>query len=614
MDERKMAIETTISFLGEELFREATLFFERLNEDDSDIVIFVSRKAYLMYTIAKKCGFVLRDGKCAYSDRILTTPNYLMGINYNDKRVILVDDTVTNGETVLRLYEQLTADNNEFKCKSITIFVFATNTENKISEKMKPEIKSVFNTHIMMTQNQLADFSLKEVNLVHALGMVYFLELPIFHSASVTPEFFSTIENCVKKMEHNGWRSEPYKITDSDEVPFYETVLLVPEKEVIPSAFTSLFECIKYSYVKHELTLDDGQKDIFYSVNFVPIKIWEYVNDEFALNFFSQLSNALSSGEHLRKYLGKLLLCNWEDDITVSNIHKSVTHILSYCLGCEFFNSLNLENIKLTQVSTDEHLDEDFIEFVKGIKVNEIKIIADILRSICNTRNNLDLPENLVPMQEELLITSENLSEYINKIKSSNGDEFYTRVFLKELMRVRKNDEALSSKIVSLSHIRKVLGEAVTDSTFRTAIIEMIETSVCSFSALHHKMYTTNWVLKALSPGENSFIALYDRFAPKYFNALNMFILGIGSYERMKSHVDKFQEVCAPLRADDEPYIDVEKVICNELNDEILFDKYYLPSFKLSVSPKHSHYDCESEAYDLGEKLAISNECDIIRK
>jgi hypothetical protein len=586
MDINKWAIETTKSIIGTELYSDAFNFFTALNDRNDDVIIFVTRKAHLMHKAANKCGFLFYN-KIIYSDRIIDKPCPPEDSRFKDKRVVLVDDVINSGSTISTLYERLADEKNGYGCKSVSVFVFARNIDYELPDS----ISSVLDSHLLMDTNQVRAFAINEVRLVHELGMVYFLELPIYHADFFTKDEYEDITRKLNGLK-SSWTKEKYRVKLSS--LSQEAFLFVPKKK-LSNVFPTLLEFVRFNAVRH-LSEDNEER---YSWNFVPIFISEYINNDFAVTFLTRLSEELPNGKYLRNYLNGFTSSDWDDEIFVENIHRTVTYILSYCIGLEFFADLCLEKWKDYQVSREAHLSKDFITFIDEFSENDLPTVKRIINELKDTieiRNFPDVPNEL------------NRKYVLNAIEGVS-EEDSLRMNIEQLLfecknsRIKEPDKQHMAK-VQIKDIVKAMSENAKNAYLRSAIMRMIETSVCSFSTVRHKLNGVVWIVKAFSPGENAFFAMYSKFPPKYFNALNMFSLGVGGYEKMIPHLDRFQEICVPvLEKIGERKISVKEVVEKELSSKDLFNSYFLTGICDMESEDAYDSYCDSLAYEEGRKF-----------
>jgi hypothetical protein len=558
-----MAKALTRKILGAH-FNDFEEFFNQINGSIYDVVVFISRKAYLLYIAAKMCGIELDENiKVIYSDRILKKPDD-DEFRFADRNVLLVEDAIGKAAKLGLVYAQLKDAPENERCAALDAFCFACNMDIPSDKRCINE--NDFQYLVPMTTQEVNDFSAKQVELIHKLGLAYTLELPIYSKKQLDYTQFMDTRIILDEIQKQGWDKEEYALELRRDTPLLgpnnSSCLYVPSNvftaAIAPHVLTE-HVVFKYAGYASDENIEDEQKIFSYAI--VPVVLLDGIVFKNALTFFTTLagSDQVTNARSLASWLEKLeAFVGGDKSLHAFNIHKSLTYLLSYCLGLRFSGSSGVLS-ETSRASAERHFGKRFInDFVHTLTLKDVAIIEGLLpillsceetpaQTATNDRlfdlDKLDGNE-LVAMSYSAYTASEQADDCIKhgrqyvadialtvkKLASLLPDNGYYFVSLRQLL------VKLSSDSISANHI------------MRHILLHQADISVFSFDLYLNE--TSERMMKCVIPGENSFLAaLLSVLHEKSLRLLKTFYMGVGKYERMTAHLKEFVDMANPLLA-----------------------------------------------------------------
>lgn len=492
---------------------------------------------------------------------------------FKDKKVLLVDDVINNGTKITSLFDKLTGlisgKETLFKCAAVTIYVFARNIEKNINEKIAEKMSYM----VDMVETDVHQFSLMEVQLAHILGLVYYVEAPIFRLKKLSEEAFQELNQKVNRLVEEGhWLREEYVVDllNKPEWVVKNKYILWPARKMLEFNWPTLSEHVCYSY--NQYVDEDGV--VTYTINFVPLIVFNYYDFDGVSYFLKRLPEIFTDKESDLLELIDVTLGDFlpESD-RYSNIHKVATYLFGLYAGFEFFRELGLSEKMFSLITcpgTEEghlqpkaHYGTEFLSLLSCFNSSNIEVIKSLVTEVNDTFKGNIPPLDICTIEDDCLynfmdmweIESIDLDEFKKEPTIDVGKRFIKAILgeVKELNEKTNNsNEESNNKLAVINKPKKVavdqlfkkmaIGGHEYGRYYRSCIVPLMECSICSADVVSSKDANgVVWLYKALTPGENSFTWLFDHiFREKVLNALWWFIRGVGDFNEMKRHTDVF--------------------------------------------------------------------------
>ena len=559
------------------IFDDILYFFENIKASKYDVVVFISRKAYLLYEMVKMCGIKLdEDVQIIYSDRIIKRPSDGQA-RFKGLNVLLVEDTVNTGgklNTVLQWFN--TKIPEEEKYESVDAVCLACNTDILPHNR---GIKSEdFKYLVAMSGREIKDFSVAQVRATHLLGLAYTLELPIYSRQDLTYTKFMEINNTINSIENSGWNKEKYILELDNDGPILQEgsdacfYVPKPERHFTSKISSNVYsEHVSYKHVSyHE---DASAEEQMHSISIVPMVLMDCINLNTALYFFQKLSETeeLTVKDALVKWLANIKeFAKNDDELLAFNIHKSLTYLLSHCVGLNFSKGTNLFTELTDRASAEKHFGTQFTEdFVYKLTYGDVDIIAGLLHTLTTDfvpealeKNALTCDMGGAEMKNiNELDTVDCLKDaYESYSNSKNDSDFVSRgrKYVRSVSCTFKSQASGKGKYftISLSQLYHKLTaipdrNQLIDAGFIMRHVVLHEIDISSFSFdlcyINDGGENSGIMLKKLVPGENSFLAVMLReFHSKAIKFIRAFYLGTGSFDGVMEHADILLEKANP--------------------------------------------------------------------
>lgn len=490
--------------------RQYIRFCEKLYEiaDKYDYVIFISRKCY--YYTQVILDKMRKDGKdidlpvTVLRDRDLSK---IMDFSIfkNGKKILLVDDTVYTGKTLLKVLDRF--DNEKVDAKGIEIVTFALHPD-AVNAFLKSEHFAIYKKMFqeLFDYSQMAEFITLELQTIQESLYSYVIDLPIFVEKEISAEKFDQM--IVEKK--SAWIFSKYKVKVKDKT--YENGFFVYGNSYLKSRLNPLLielvvKC-RYERKKNK----DGKETVI--CRFTPFAILRSVEYEIMWELFK----ALFKDSDYFKVLGKL---NGGKNELAVTIYRAVVYCLSYFTGIVFQNYI--KNIIDVHLELDKNLSKAEINdsFSKAINriFNEFSVSSFYNR----------LPE----------LPYESIVEYNSGEKSLPDDFHKMQEWFTGWIAVKKNEsllktetEEITEKYVTFEEVEQSLKEYFVfdnQSQFYKCLISILlkalDTGIISNGVA---MIDDKMILRYFKLGESSDILLeYDMtvfYAAiySYYNCLNM--------------------------------------------------------------------------------------------
>ncbi|MCL2703695.1 MAG: hypothetical protein FWE91_08830 [Defluviitaleaceae bacterium] len=617
----------------ERLFR----FFENIKKSDYEVIILVSRKAYILYLVWRLCGCNL-DGKHVYSDRVINKVGRYEKELFRGKKVLLVDDAV---RMAAKLSVLLATLRDKFECAAISVYVYARNVSGKIEDGIAERLFCM----VDMCASEMEEFSLRQVHAIQTIGLVYYIETPISRINTVSSEEMAQIEGLIEKIHNGGtWIKERHEVKLLDALKpdniLEDKYLLVASDKAVTSPWPTFSQHVGYSFVSYS----DG-----YMVSFVPFVALDCFDFDSAKYFMECLRDdvELSRNGNLAEFIEMALGDGLERNVVCVNYQRAVNCILNHCLGFKFFNMLREQGLsdalynKMVYglMPPKAHFGANFNDFIKGLKFEDVAKIEGILERM---QGMFQLEEGQGPFNgydriddyfqfndiedleghPELELVKMHFED-VDPLRRGEGGVDYAKVkaHFGVLMQHCKGRNTFKSKPVRvvLSHAFQNMGldRDAAGICMRKVVVPLMEESVCSSDSFYTRTRDgKEWGSRALIAGENSIKAAYIDIPPVVLNALFAFKIAVGGYERMRENLRGFIENLRPIWPKDVRAVFNERnfeasIRLNYNNEQKFLDivmKGQIEGDEQGVSPLISNDECNREADALGCRISSSPE------
>jgi hypothetical protein len=343
----------------------------------------------------------------------------------------------------------------------------------------------------------------------------------------------------------------------------------------------------------------------------------EYVNRVYAEGFLRGLAKAFPEEEYLTDYVNELLDPSMDDDILCENIHRTMTYILSFCMGLTLQRDLSLDaalfDMKKAQASTDTHFGRTFKKLLTRLERGDgVKVIKELLEAMPapEETDETEPAEGVYKIIENETTSS---LEKLNVYKENGIPEDalkYALEYAEDVIytaKLKNQETQLGNKIIITQLFASMdSGKGIPDKVKRYICMIMTQKSVCAFDVKKIGTGANCRLYKALMPGENSFIAVYNDLPPKCIYALNEFWLGIMEYKDMLQNLHIFDKRCVKwLDNPGRKPVRTQALVKKLMPDEEAFYEYCLSTHDYMGKADEKWNDF---AYKLGRKMRNTNE------
>ncbi len=301
--------------------------FRMAEEKNYNYFIFVSRKCFYYTKIireeieeADKESFIFPEAVEEIRDRdLLKEMDFSI---FESKKILLVDDTLYTGKTLLRLIERITG-----KVKKITIgiAVFAIVAEAIPlffeSPQFAPYDKMCLE---IFSYKQMSQFVIKELQAVQESRHSYVIDLPVFEEIRISEDNF----NKLKEEKNAGWLFTEYDVNIRERAYYngfftYDNGYL---KNVFGEALIALVIKCRYE----PKVTPDNQRMVY--CRFTPFAMFRSMEYQQTMEYFSAL---FADTEYLR-YIQNKKERDGNDTEDFVTIYRAVIYTLSYFTGRVF--------------------------------------------------------------------------------------------------------------------------------------------------------------------------------------------------------------------------------------------------------------------------------------
>lgn len=495
--------------------------FRIANEEHYDYFIFVSRKCYYYTKIV--CEMQGGNNQLSpFSQKVqeIRDRDLLKEMDFSifeSKKILLVDDTLYTGNTVLKIIERMM---KKIKHVTIGIAVFAVvadavplffkNSQFASYNKMCLEIFSYA---------QMSEFVIRELQVIQESGHSYVIDLPVFKEIQISEDYFDKLI----KEKNAGWLFTKYEVnikgrSYNNGFFLYDNKYM---KKVLGDALIDLV--IKCRYERK--VSDDGQRLVF--CRFTPFAILRSMEYEEVWGYFSSL---FANTEYLNCIQnGKREVSTTDDYVT---IYRSVIYTLSYFTGKVFQTyTKNLIGEKPELLKNLSEIDLNIL-FAKGID----QIFSNF--SILNFYKYL--PSIQPGQNQEYEIAENNLPIDMKTIET----------WFMEWISMHKRDYLLDEdagkkgcQTITIEEIEKKLDDQFLFSTknqLQNSLICIILKALDTGMLSNYVMMEKNKILRCFKMGETSdILSEYD--ISVFYAAIYSYYNHIGSTdEKYQQYYDQF--------------------------------------------------------------------------
>jgi hypothetical protein len=357
-------------------------FFNEILSSDTEYVIFLARKAYVLFKVFE--DLVEADGKSkiVLHDRAMDL--YVNSIN-NKSKILIVDDTVLYGRTICNVIDRLFSEFN-VDPDNITVAVFAVNQElidqkrddqeRKISKygdnyrlSFINDEKKLINIPLLYSRNYspvfcnidfIRSLSAKFISVIHASSVPYVDCTPAFEidfsaDDKISSLYMSPENYCRKITTIANISYEYYDIT----TPTLEELKIKAFAVGIPLGINESFSCVR----------------IYLNESLRKIVVIPYV-------FFPAIKNTYEYYDEIKK------LFDLGQNLESLTKNRLLHYYISYILGKHFFDLLqiNCSNIKL--VSSGGIAQQDINRIVTVLNDSDLNQVKEIFSNITPVIDN----------------------------------------------------------------------------------------------------------------------------------------------------------------------------------------------------------------------------------
>lgn len=303
-------------------------FYMKLVEmaDEYSYFIFISRKCYFYTKIIQE--HQKEEDRIPYHklnvhelrDRdILKEMDF--SIFEHGKKVLLIDDTLYTGKTLLRIVERI---RDKVLNPNISIAVFAMTPKALTYFFDKSDFQGYKRMFAeVFTYSQMSEFVIKELQAIQESRHSYVIDLPVFKEVQICPEAFEKLIN----EKNAGWVFTDYKVKIKD-ISFDNGFFIYDNKylkNVMGEALLSLV--IKCRYEKKEN--EHGESKVF--CRFTPFAMLRSVEYKECWKYFISLFQETPFLDYIYKKNS-----DEKDDEDYITLYRSIVYALSYFIGKVF--------------------------------------------------------------------------------------------------------------------------------------------------------------------------------------------------------------------------------------------------------------------------------------
>jgi hypothetical protein len=389
-------------------------FWKRIKEEEWDVLVLVTRKGYWIYQLlADSYEEVRIEEKPVYSDRYLTKA--LDRSFLNEKKVCLVDDTMSSGRNLFRFFCVLKKEG----ITEIVPYVYALNTEfpqDNIWESLGGIYSDVFGVQYSdapkevdafiqdylkrlrcyryLSPANMTDVCLKETELFQNTLCPMVIDLPMLVSRQENGNVLKDSFKLSKTQFHN-------LCEGNENWTYIENVYGGNENtssaDFIKGRLHMPVQCNYFEYqddttrmlcnyfleslvVKCKYRVDEDQN---YYITFTPFAIVRSFEKKDLLKLFEHLFKETKYKEKVEECLNKE-----DNEFIWNNILRSVIYALSLYVGQKFqllLSSFGINQSGYDWIQIGHNSEELFVDTIKNLKVSD-----DMLRDIADSYTKED--------------------------------------------------------------------------------------------------------------------------------------------------------------------------------------------------------------------------------
>lgn len=498
-------------FFNEELFGE-----NELNNKNWDSIIFISRKAYCLFLLLQKNGF-LRTNDCQiYSDRfVMKTLNRNM---FKNEKVCLVDDTITTGKHMLDVCKII---KRRTGCQDLSPLVFAADNGFEKSYaimQLQEECNKSVQPRVKWNASEILRFCTIETLVMYQEKIPYAIELPILSEKNsdyihLTKEQYHTLMAGNKK----------WSFFSSDESGYLQNNIKYGIDIMRDDSIAEFMANYVYKFcVRLQITESDSEYDIVA----IPFAVLKSVNFDELHEFFTLLYKGTSYYEAVERYINENNE-NYAEDIYVA-LYRGVVFNLSEYIGYSFVHYLKVEvlnrdNLSLHECNKKQNFDESFCQSTDEIYKNK-RLEIERLWDIINYHGFSKVSQNSY------------LKRYVNKFIGLSCDYKTMSLYLLALineMRFNQDNNVLmieaeqKEKFITIEDLQATLYMTYPNEE-QSKIDDLLLMCICNMlgqSKLANEIYyekNSNVIYRGFKYGENS-EALLDLSAKVFYVAVKQY-------------------------------------------------------------------------------------------
>lgn len=507
------------------------------------VLLLNTRKGYWIYKVFEKNTEDVHDIEL-YSDRYVRK---IVNVSkLKDKFIYLVDDSLSQGESLLETYRLL----NELGIDQKMIFpvVYALSFDIDIAEKVENARRAgqssevyfweKLNYFIRMSDTEIGDLCMKQTEVLQKEGIPFVIDLPFFYDVR-TDDFAMDF-----KIQMTKGQIEKLKNGD-DRWQFHENSYVFNEKEMFPSFIiqmkdTNLIQITSQfavDFVIEGIYVEREQNDI--QVILIPFAILRSMDKDYLCELWENLFFDCKNPEYLVE------TDELTDDSVSQNIlrgrYRECVYFLSMYVGECFRNymksAIGIE-LEYNYHIMEDHYPEEFIKIVH--KLNEkmrydSEIVYKRLKTISEKRNTVK--ENygqlcLIKGEREPYNASKAYKMLVQELRNKKNRYLQWR---------KEPDGMIMDPVLSIEEIKSLMRYSFSFQSLEQeqyaltcSIVTMLNLSICSNKIIICK---DGVIKRGFRYGENSdlllpFLHLY------YFWAVVLLITKVGMEEASRCYDD----------------------------------------------------------------------------
>lgn len=309
--------------------------------------VFISRKCF-HYTAILSNNFKDFEPSVLLRDRdIMQEIDFS---EFKDKKILLVDDTVHEGNTLLKVIERLKSRGVSEKQIGIAAFAITPQTFERVWHSQFDRMTKYFMD--LFTEDELSRFVMEELKEIHEDMRSYEIDLPVFEKYTMDYEVF---EKLIKE-KNLGWEFNPYEVKIQEKI--FLNGFFDYSNDLLKNKFGNdlLALVVKCRYQIYNTDLGEKVDCVF-----TPFAIMRTISYSMAKKYF----DVLYADTQYCQLIHNALKYNETEDCHV-DLYRGIVYQLSYCIGLIFkeylgnryniildWNNENEESRKLSSMVKD---------------------------------------------------------------------------------------------------------------------------------------------------------------------------------------------------------------------------------------------------------------------